>query len=204
VVGYPGAPTAHYFCTCCDLDIDDINVLDRQEWPAKDIRHIRRYAAIYRDSVSEEDQRAVFTACGWRWSPLFELEYWDPSLFTVIDSMHSLDLNLMQNHIRNLFQIDLKKDSGEALRAPTRDRVKRVVDDPNDIRELRRCQEKIFDNSPHLLYELLHYHRKILFSFCFDYDILQPGHELVVGTRWILAKNMYQWVSNTPLTQIKH
>ncbi|RXW15897.1 hypothetical protein EST38_g9952 [Candolleomyces aberdarensis] len=196
VIGYPGAPTAHYFCTCCDLDIDDINVLNRQEWPAKDIRHIRRYAAIYRDSVSEEDQQAVFSACGWRWSPLFELEYWDPSLFTVIDSMHSLDLNLMQNHIRNLFQIDLKNNAGEALRAPTQDRVKRVAKDPNDIRELRRCQEKIFDNPPHLLYELLHYRRKVLYSFCLDYEILDPGHQLVVGTRWILAKNIYQWRQN--------
>jgi hypothetical protein len=99
VVGYPGAPTAHYFCTCCDLDIDDVNELNRRDWPKKDDRHIRRYATIYRDSASEADQQAVFEACGWRWSALLELDYWNPHLFTVIDSMHSLDLNLLQNHV---------------------------------------------------------------------------------------------------------
>lgn len=115
VIGYAGSTTAHYFCTACDLDIDDISVIDHSEWPCKDNTHIRRYAQLYRDAPSEDAQRSFFEACGWRWSPLFELEYWDVSKFTVIDSMHTLDLNLLQNHVRNLFRIDTKHDSGLAL-----------------------------------------------------------------------------------------
>jgi hypothetical protein len=195
VVGYPGAPTAHYFCTCCDLDIDDVNQLDRREWPEKDPRHIRRYATIYRDSASEADQQAIFEACGWRWSALLELEYWNPHIFTVIDSMHSLDLNLLQNHVRVLFRIDIKKNGGVALRPPTSARVKRVTDDSTNLRALQGCQELIFNNPPRLLYELLRYQRKVLFSFCNDYDIRSPGQQTVVGTRWILAKNIHLWVS---------
>ncbi|KAJ2932129.1 hypothetical protein H1R20_g4968, partial [Candolleomyces eurysporus] len=158
---------------------------------------------IYRDSASEADQQAVFEACGWRWSALLELEYWNPYLFTVIDSMHSLDLNLLQNHVRVLFRVDVKSDGGVALRTPTSARVKRVIDDKTDLRALRACQELIFDNPPHLLYELLRYQRKVLFSFCIDYDIRFPGHQTVVGTRWILAKNIHLWRQNpgSPMVQ---
>ena len=41
VIGYANAPTAHYFCTLCELDIDDIHILDQHEWPKKDPFHIR-------------------------------------------------------------------------------------------------------------------------------------------------------------------
>jgi hypothetical protein len=202
VIGYPGAPTAHYFCTCCDLDIDDINVIDMDEWPEKDIYHIRRYATIYRNAQSERDRKAIFEACGWRWSPLFELEYWNPSVFTVIDSMHSLDLNLLKNHVRELFQIDFKHKSGDALRAESTTRIKRVTSNQDEIRNLKKCQEAIFENQPHLLYELLKFHRKVLYSFCLDYNIRMDGHHLVLGTRWLLAKSIFQWVSLI-LTQLR-
>ena len=35
VIGRPISTTAHHFCTFCDLDFDDIDVLDLAEWPAK-------------------------------------------------------------------------------------------------------------------------------------------------------------------------
>ncbi|KAJ2915181.1 hypothetical protein MD484_g5232, partial [Candolleomyces efflorescens] len=107
--------------------------------------------------------------------------------------MHSLDLNLMRNHVRNLLQIDFKHKRGNALRAESTTRVKRVVDHPDDIRTLRACQEVIFQNNPHLLYELLKFQRRILYSFCLDYDIRMEGHQLVVGTRWLLAKSITEW-----------
>lgn len=195
VIGYPGAPTAHYFCTCCELDIDDINVVDFNEWPRKDLRHIRRYAQIYRDSPSETAQQAVFEACGWRWSPLFELEYWDPPTFTAIDAMHAIDLHLLKNQVQGLFQIDLRHKGGDALRPPSLQRVKRVTSAKPEIKALKACQEHIFENPPLLLYELLQFPRKVLYSFCLDYDIRRAGQNLVTGTRWVLAKLIYQWVS---------
>ncbi|KAJ3525918.1 hypothetical protein NMY22_g10376 [Coprinellus aureogranulatus] len=200
VIGYPGAPTAHYFCTSCELDVDDINVIDTNEWPKKSLRHIRRYAQIYRDAASEKDQQAIFDACGWRWSPLFELEYWDPSVFTVIDSMHSLDLNLLKHHVQDLFQIDLQRNGGGALRPPSLDRVKRVVAARAELRALERCQALIYDNPPFLLYELLRFHRKVLYSFCLDYNIRPPGQNSVTGTRWILSKCIHEWRQQWPET----
>lgn len=193
-VGYPGAPTAHYFCTCCELDIDDINIIDTMEWPKKDIQHIRRFAQLYRDAQTEADQKSIFNGCGWRWSPLFELEYWNPSIFTVVDSMHAIDLHLFKNQVHGLFQIDPSHRRGEALRPPTMDRVKRVVAVKSEVRALKKCQDLIYENPPKLIYQLLMVHRKVLYSFCLDYDIRLDGQNLVTGTRWILAKAIHLWV----------
>lgn len=33
VIAYANATTSHYFCMLCDLDIDDIHFIDRQQWP---------------------------------------------------------------------------------------------------------------------------------------------------------------------------
>ncbi|KAJ2931557.1 hypothetical protein H1R20_g5541, partial [Candolleomyces eurysporus] len=198
VIGYPGSTTAHYFCTACDLDVDDISVIDRSAWPMKDKRHIRRYAQLYRDAESDDAQAALFEASGWRWSPLFELEYWDPVEFTVIDSMHTFDLNMLQNHVRNLFQVDMKNESGTALRPPRKSRPRRVVDDKRELANLKRCQGLIYENGPHLLYELLEFHRKVLYSFSLDYDIRLPETSVVVGTRWVLAKGIYSWRQQSP------
>lgn len=196
VVDYPGSPTAHYFCTCCELDIDDINIVDPSVWPPKNLPHIRRFAQLYRDAQSEAHQQTIFEACGWRWSPLFELEYWDPSVFTAIDSMHAIDLNLLKNHIQQAFQIDLRHRRGDALRSPSTPRIKRVVANGTEIRALQKCQDIIYDNPPKLLYELLQFHRKVLYSFCLDYEIFIENQTVVIGTRWVLAKSIHQWVGD--------
>ncbi|KAJ2921684.1 hypothetical protein H1R20_g15414, partial [Candolleomyces eurysporus] len=93
--------------------------------------------------------------------------------------MHSLDLNLLKNHIRQLFQIDFKHKSGDALREESNTRIKRVTSNKDEIHNLKKCQQIIFENQPHLLYELLKFHRKVLYSFCLDYDIRMDGHQLV-------------------------
>ena len=196
VIGYASAPTAHYFCTVCELDINDIKVLDRQEWPQKDISHIRQFATLWRDARSEEHQKTIFEACGWRWSPLFDLPYWNPILFTIIDSMHTLDLNLLKNHCRTLFRIDLTHPGGESsppagfATSSSQVRSNRAPDQ----KALDRCLRLIEENPKSLLYLLLEFHRQILYTVCIDYGILGTGHHLVVGTRWVLAQNICFWV----------
>ncbi|RXW19244.1 hypothetical protein EST38_g6612 [Candolleomyces aberdarensis] len=198
VIGYPGTLTAHYFCTACDLDLDDIHVIEPSLWPAKDIGEIRMFAQLYRDAPNEKLQQYIFQGSGWRWSPLFELEYWDPVKFTAIDSMHSLDLNLVKNHCRVLFKIDTKKPSGDASRTPALTVVKRLNadSDSSELSSLERCQGVIFDNTRTLAYDLLGFHRSILYTFCLDYGINRLGgssDKTLVGTRWVLAKYIYRW-----------
>ncbi|KAJ2912519.1 hypothetical protein MD484_g7899, partial [Candolleomyces efflorescens] len=193
VIGYAAAPSAHYFCTVCDLDIDDIEIIDRTQWPAKSESDIRLFAQRYRDAANEKEQDFIFQASGWRWSPLLELEYWKPSLFTVVDSMHSLDLNLLDNHCRKLLKIDLKVSGGEALRPAPQVATKRVTDNDNELHALDTCQDAIFENSTDLLDLLLTFHRRILYSFCLDYDVRDQRLDVVVGTKLFLAKNIVAW-----------
>lgn len=192
VVGLPGTPKSHYFCTYCDLDYDDINVLDRKEWPSKDADHIRRVAKMWKDAASEQLQKQIFERYGLRWSPLLNLPYWNPVQYTIIESMHALDLGLIQTHCRKMFQIDLEVHGGDGsasklppvsdLRAPRN-------------REFNNCLAVIIKNDKDMVHQLLAFSRRILYTICIDSDIRGEEHHLVVGTRWVLAQNIQRWVS---------
>lgn len=199
VTGVASAPTSHHFCTFCDLDIDDIAILERSEWPAKDVAHIRHYAEMWKEASNEKQHALLFEASGLRHSPLLRLPYWNPVLYTVVDSMHTLDLNLFQNHCRNLFQIDLKHLGGDAsgitslLPDPSTKQI--TSRDRKDLQKsLSKCQEVVRRNPPSLRQDLLAFQRKVLYTICVDQDIKGEGHTLVVGTRWVLANNIHYWV----------
>jgi hypothetical protein len=193
IIGYANAPTAHYFCTLCDLDIHDIEVLDREDWPMKDLAEIRRFATLWRDAGTERDRDSIFEALGWRWSPLFDLPYFNPTLFTVVDSMHTLDLGLLQNHCRELFGIDVKHIGGDGSPPPhSSPAVRQILSD--DITKLRSCHKLIMANDSGMLYELLKFDRRELYTICVYYDIRGEGRNNIVGTRWFLAKQINSWV----------
>ena len=194
IIGYASAPTAHYICPLCDIDKDDINVLDKHEWPLKNPVDAKTFAAFWRDSKSNKNKEKIFEAFGWRWSPLFDLPYFDPTTFTTIDPMHAIDSGLLQHHCRGVFQIDLEHVGGDGhtvvqtQNQHTRELVTR------EVKERQRCIRLIRKNPPNLLFKLLRKHRKILYSICCAYGIIGEGHTIVIGTRWILASNIYKWV----------
>lgn len=194
VIGIPVAPTAHYFCTFCDLDFDDIDVLEREEWPAKSLNDIRYFSQLWKDAPSELDRRKIFEAFGLRWTALLDLPYWDPVLYTAIDSMHALDLGLFQHHIRELFGIDLGAEGGDGSRVsqpPSATKVPKEIKDD----DLAKCRSIIKENPPNLISELVAFHRKTLYLVCVELDIRGEQNSLVVGTRWVLAKNIFHWVA---------
>jgi len=191
LIGYAGSPRSHYFCILCDLDFDDINVMDRSEWPQKNLEDVRRFSRLWLDVNDPSQRKSVFEAFGWRWSPLFQLPYFDPIKFTVIDSMHALHLGLLQTHCRRLFGIDLDHPGGEALKDESL-----MVTPRRNFKPLnRKCLKLIEANGRNLLYQLLEYDRPALHTICTHFDIRAHGHSLVVGTRWVLAKNIFAWVS---------
>lgn len=182
------AINAHYFCTTCDLDIDDIDNVDIKDWIMRDAEHVRRIAALWKSARSINDRVAIFDAFGLRWTPLLELKYWDPVRFIVIDTMHALDINLLKHHLRNLFRLSLKvKVGGDGLSVPSV--FKRYNVKPTD---LNQCKRLVVENNRSLLYELLGYHRSVLYVISSDLKIM--GEAVVLGTKWILAKNIARWV----------
>lgn len=196
VIGLPGSTTAHYFCTFCDLDYDDIDIVDRSEWPQKDAHEFRHFANLWKEAENEDHQQSINQAFGVRWSALLDLPYWNPVLFTVIDSMHALDLNLFQNHIRDYFGIDLSKPGSDASSHPKRIITDKRVTTRGDKDLVQQCLTLIRLGGDTLLYRLLKYHRRVLYTICLDYRILGPGNTVVLGTRFILAKNIAHWVSS--------
>jgi len=182
--------TAHYFCTFCDLDIDDLDILDPAEWPAKNTDHIRYVAHMYKDAPSESKQHELFQAYGLRWSSLLDLPYWNPVLYAIIDSMHALDLGLFQHHCRKLFQIDITVPGGDGFMEPPSVKDKRS----SDIGSLIDCTQCIRRNEVDMLGQLVKYHRRVLYTICVNNDIQEPGKTIVTGTKWVLARSIYNWV----------
>jgi len=195
-VGY-SSPPAHYFCVLCDLDYDDIKVLDRTQWPPKSCSEARRFSTLWKNAVNDKEKVAIFQAFGWRWSPLFDLPYFDPVLFTVIDSMHALDLGLLQNHCRDIFGIDLDNIGGEGIQndSPRTDIDQYPVLGEEDTRRLEKCEALIKENLPGMLYKLVTFNRRILYAICLRHGIKGDGYREIVGTRWVLAKNINLWVN---------
>jgi hypothetical protein len=195
VISQANAPTSHNFCTFCDLDFNDIDIIDRSEWPAKDPQHIRHHAQLWKDASNEKAQAALFEAYGVCWSALFDLPYWNPVLYTVVDSMHALDLNLLQNHCRTLFQIDTHNAGGDGFSTQSLGEVEKRVTSADHIRLWKKCRKLISTNPQNLFDELLKYPRKVLYTICVDNDIREEGHQSVVGVSWLLAGNIHTWVS---------
>lgn len=194
VIGLPGSLTAHSFCTFCDLDHDDIDVLDPTEWPAKDVDHIRRISKLWKNADSEQHQQQIFEAWGLRWSALLDLPYWDPVHYTIIDSMHALDLGLLQTHCRVFFQIDISVSGGDGSSTQPPLAVEKRVTSSKGKKELSACLDMIRSNEDNMLYELLSFPRKVLYTVCVDLGIRGVNNSLVVGTKWVLAQNISRWV----------
>ena len=107
------SPTATNFCTCCNLRIQDIENLDRSTWPKRDVVQQIQLAKGWRDAESLEEQERHFKDHGVRWSPLLDLPYWDPVLFTAIEPMHLFDTGLFQTHCRQVWKIDVSASGGD-------------------------------------------------------------------------------------------
>ena len=105
--------TSTLFCTSCHLTIQDIENLDKSTWPAWDLVKQLEHAKRWRDCENEEERDACFKAHGVRWSVLLNPPYWNPILFSVVDSMHAAHLGLFQSHCRKIWQINILVDGGE-------------------------------------------------------------------------------------------
>ncbi|KAF9489569.1 hypothetical protein BDN71DRAFT_1511979 [Pleurotus eryngii] len=106
--------------------------------------------------------------------------------------MHALDINLLKHHLRNLFRLSLKvKMGGDGLSVPS-------VFKHHNIKptELNQCKRLVVENNCGLLYELLGYHRSVLYVISSDLKIM--GEAVVLGMKWILAKNIAHWNEEDP------
>ena len=152
------SPTATFFCTLCNLNIQDIENLDKRTWPERDVGEHGRLARQWRDAPTTEKQEALFKSHGIRWSPLLSLPYWNPILFTAIEPMHVFDAGLFQTHCRQVWGIDTTAVSGNGLTLQSDMVIARPLDsdlgkwydairglkNPEDVRErLKDCPRDV-------------------------------------------------------------
>ncbi|RXW15476.1 hypothetical protein EST38_g10377 [Candolleomyces aberdarensis] len=74
-----------------------------------------RKAVEWERAQSREEQETLHKENGIRWSELLRLPYWDPTEYTLIDSMHAFYLRIFQHHIRNVWGMSVKFDDGDGI-----------------------------------------------------------------------------------------
>ena len=54
-----------------------------------------------------------FESHGVRYSELLRLPYWDPTTFTILDTMHAMFLDNLKRHCRTIWGMDVKFQDGD-------------------------------------------------------------------------------------------
>lgn len=152
-----------------------------------------KQAIRWKDCETVEDQEELFKACGVRWSVLLRLPYWNPVLFSVVDSMHAAYLGLSQSHCRKIWRINLSIEGGDGSVL----REDRSIPRPNG-HILSQWMTTIRDTDYDMLHDALKDCKKdVLWHICVENDIRSAG------TRKQLITNIAKWRSRVDPDSIK-
>lgn len=172
-------------CSFCGLAQDDIEETDPAHFPPRDLHAHRETAIAWRDATSTQERKLIFDNTGIRWSELLRLEYWNPHLYIVVDSMHNLYLGLLQRHIRDFWGVSVQVDDGDGLgrdsvKAPTR------PDEPT----MAYARDILLHGSDR---DLDHFQKPLLYHIALDSGVRRAG------TIKLLLKHIKAWVRGVPL-----
>ncbi|TEB18729.1 hypothetical protein FA13DRAFT_1577459, partial [Coprinellus micaceus] len=103
------------FCSECKLKKSDMNDLDRDSWEPRTWEEHKYQAERWQNAPTPDACAQLVKEHGVRWSQLLRLPYWDPTRFTLIDSMHAFYLRIFQHHIRKIWGMDIKFEDGEGI-----------------------------------------------------------------------------------------
>lgn len=102
-------------CSECTQTHSELNNLNFKDWKPRCPQLHRKYATAWKNANSRSERDRITLLHGVRWSELLRLSYWDPTKFTVIDSMHCFYLRLMQHHVRSIWGMDVKFEDGDGI-----------------------------------------------------------------------------------------
>ncbi|PCH34433.1 hypothetical protein WOLCODRAFT_148486 [Wolfiporia cocos MD-104 SS10] len=94
------------------LSVDSFNPFYNKE--VKQQEH-RRLAEQWKSKTSVKVCQETFDKNGVWWSELLRLPYWDPILFTVIDTMHNQYLGLLKTHCRDVWGMKEDMNDGDGI-----------------------------------------------------------------------------------------
>ncbi|KAJ7254161.1 hypothetical protein C8J57DRAFT_1076380, partial [Mycena rebaudengoi] len=104
--GFTSSTSVH-FCIGCDLPMSHIEELDKTQWPWRSHASHLQHAHAWRNATSAAEQEKIALTTGVRYSALLELSYWKAVRYVLIETMHVLDLRMIDIHCRELLKIDL-------------------------------------------------------------------------------------------------
>lgn len=178
--------TSYYPCTFCLITTHDLENLMRPWFERNPAEH-REHAALWKGALTLADRKKIEEEHQIRWSPLLELRYWNPSLSTIIDSMHNLYLGLIQDHCRNIWGIHTEFESGDGELRP-----KEPYPRPNAVIISSLLDTIRRESDMQKLLETLcktNVSRVALWYICFDYGLRRDGNQ------YKLARRLVHWVS---------
>ena len=184
VAGF-GSVTSTFFCTFCLLTIQDVENLQKHTWPKRTLHTHLECAREWKNCQSVLDRERLFKLHGIRWSALLDLPYWNPILYTVLDSMHAAFLGLFQSHCRKVWRIDISVEGGDGTFLHAKNPAPRPSDSV-----LRNCLQLIRANPKNLLERLAgeNVTRSVLWHICVDNGLRHAG------AKRALAKAVVEWV----------
>lgn len=153
--------SATYFCSFCQLKKPHINNLDVQAWPRRDCTTFRRHAEAWRDAPDDKARTRLFKSQGIRHSVLLDLQYWKPTRFVVLDTMHNMYLGLFQRHCRNVFGMNIDVDgdkeaalANESVRSFTSQDIEKAIHQLRHALSPESLRDKLNLPLIRILYEL--------------------------------------------------
>lgn len=167
------------------MTIQHIENLQKDTWPERDINNHLDCAREWRDCQSRQGRERLFRLHGIRWSALLDLPYWNPILFTILDSMHAAFLGLFQTHCRKVLRINISVEGGDGSLLY----VKKPTPRPPDS-TLRKWLQIIKTNPRNLLERLTagDTPKNVLWHICVDNGLRHAGGKVA------LAKGIIEWV----------
>ena len=184
LAGFSSA-TSTNFCTFCLITIHDIEDLNKAGWPLRDVSKHLHYAELWKGSASKAVQDTTFKKHGVRWSALLDLPYWNPLLFTVVDTMHSTYLGMVHSHCRRVWGINASIEGGDGSVLRSTNLVPRPADDllSHWLGVIRTTRD------PEILRNTLSTAPKdTLWHICVDNGLRS------VGGRKLMARRIVEWV----------
>ncbi|KAI0323532.1 hypothetical protein GY45DRAFT_1264415 [Cubamyces sp. BRFM 1775] len=181
IVGFGPHNHNKVLCTICTLNADNVEETDPANFKARDRDEHRAAAKAWLDAETTLEREALLIKTGVRYSELLRLDYWNPFLYTVVDTMHNLYLGILQRHVRSLWGINVKMDDGDASELDSTSSP--PLPDKEDMATGLRA----------LLYgtksELSKVGKGVLYHLCVERGLRRAG------TVSQLVKNLVAWVS---------
>jgi hypothetical protein len=177
---------SRWFCTCCYLDLDQIENLDYQNWPPRDAEIHRKHAEMWKNADTVAQRLQFEEKFGVFWSELLRLPYWHPILFTVLDAMHNFYLGLLKNHCRKIWGMDIQVEDGYGLGY-----TKGKKREPS-LRDIQNGKEALFTG------KLMNVSSAVLHHFCEALNLRRAGKKKALISelmKWRETSEGQIWIS---------